>query len=320
MEHFIASFKVTISAVVQIFVLGATGFFLVRRNILSEEGLRSLSRLTIEVIFPVFIFSRLTRDFSFTAYSNWWVFPLMSLAITVSGFIIGSILTGFIKGGKHKIQFLTLVGFQNSGYLPLAMVAALLPKEQAGTAFIYIFLFLLGFDLLMWSFGVYMLTSEAAKKFELGSLFSPPVIANLVSLFLVAVGINKFIPHFISVPAEMIGNCTLPIAMFIVGGNIASIHLGRVDKKAMFLMVLGKLIILPVVGLWLILRLKLPELLGLLILMQLAMPPATSLSVIIRHYKKEDLLISQGVFFGHIISIITIPVFLSLYFTLVMIK
>jgi len=57
-----------------------------------------------------------------------------------------------------------------------------------------------------------------------------------------------------------------------------------------------------------------------LILMQLAMPSATSLSVIVRHYKKEDLLISQGVFFSHILSVITIPLFLSLYFTLTIIK
>jgi predicted permease len=59
---------------------------------------------------------------------------------------------------------------------------------------------------------------------------------------------------------------------------------------------------------------------GLLVLMQLAMPPATSLSVITRHYKKEDLLISQGVFFGHIASVITIAIFLSLYFTLSVVK
>jgi len=54
--------------------------------------------------------------------------------------------------------------------------------------------------------------------------------------------------------------------------------------------------------------------------MQLAMPSATSLSVIIRHYNKEDALISQGVFFSHIISLITIPLFLGLYLSLVVLK
>ena len=50
------------------------------------------------------------------------------------------------------------------------------------------------------------------------------------------------------------------------------------------------------------------------------MPPAANLSVIIRSYKKDDLLISQGIFFGHILSIVLLPVLLSLYFMFIMLK
>ena len=314
------SVRITGSAVVQIFILGAIGYFLVRKNILNQDGLGALSQLVIKVIFPVLIFSQLISNFSFSNYSDWWVFPLISACITLFGLLAGSLFLFFIKGKQHRIQFLSLVTFQNSGYLPLAMVAAMMPPEQASTVFIYIFMFLLGFDLIVWSAGVYMLTFVKNSKFELGSLFSPPVIANLVSLGLIFFGLSKFIPQTVLKPLDMIGSCTLPLAMFIVGGNIASIHLRHVDKKAVSLLVLAKLILMPAVGLGIIMLLKLPALIGLLILMQLAMPPATSLSVIIRHYKKEDLLISQGIFFGHIFSLITIPVFLSLYLIFIMVK
>jgi predicted permease len=110
------------------------------------------------------------------------------------------------------------------------------------------------------------------------------------------------------------------LAVFGVGTSLSQIKLRHIDKKAMFWMVLAKLIVLPVLGLLLILRIKLPELIGLMILIQLAMPPATSLSVVTANYKKEDLLISQGIFIGHIVSIFTIPLFLSLYFILSVIK
>lgn len=121
-------------------------------------------------------------------------------------------------------------------------------------------------------------------------------------------------------PLRLIGDCTLPLAMFVVGGNLAQIHLGRIDKKAIFFMILAKLVILPLLGLMLVLKFKFPELIGLLIMIQLSVPSATTLALITRHYKKEDLLISQGVFFSHIFSLITMPLFLSLYFALVMIK
>ncbi len=317
---FLESFKITGLAVAQIFLLAALGYYLIKKNILGPEGLNSLSRLVIEITLPLLIFCQLIKDFSFTLYSNWWIFPLISIAITSAGLIVGSIFIGFIRGGQHKLQFLSLIAFQNSGYLTLALVAALLPADKVNSMFIYIFLFLLGFNLALFSLGVYILSFTRAKKFELGSLFSPPVIATLASLIFIFFGINKFIPQGVLKPLRMAGDCTLPLAMLVVGGNLASIHLEQIDKKAMSLMILAKLIILPLFGLWLVIKLKLPELVGLLILMQLAVPSATNLSVIIRQYKKDDLLISQGIFISHIVSLITLPLFLSLYFTLIVIK
>jgi len=317
---FLESFKITSLAMAQIFILGAIGYFLLKMGILGETGLDILSRLVVEITLPLLIFCQLIKDFRFNLYPNWWIFPLLSLIITIAGLLFGYLFMGFIKGEQHKLQFLSLVAFQNSGYLPLALIVALMPKDKMDTMLIYLFLFLLGFNLIVWSFGVYMLSWHERKKFELGSLFSPPVIATLISLVIIFFNLNKFIPETLLKPLRMIGDCTLPLAMFVVGGSLALIHLKHIDKKAIFWVVLLKLVILPILGLWLILKFKLPALMGLLILMELAVPPATSLSVIARHYKKEDLLISQGVFFGHLISLITLPLFLSLYFTLVMIK
>jgi predicted permease len=250
-------------------------------------------------------------------YPNWWLFPLISLGVNLAGFLLGAIFTKFIHGQQHKMQFLSLVTFQNSGWLPLALAAAMLTQVKLEAMFIYLFLFLLGFDLAIWSFGVYMLTFHMATKFELKNFFSPPVIANLFSLFIIFLGLHKFIPQAVLKPLQMAGDCTLPLALFVVGGNLAAIHLSKVDKKAITLVILNKLVILPLIGLWLVLKLRLPEMIGLLIVMQLAMPPATSLSLIIRHHRKEDLYISQGIFFGHIVSLLTIPLFLSLYFSLI---
>ena len=316
----VESFKISGLAVAQIFLLAAIGYFLVRKAIVGQEGIDVLSRLVVEVTLPVLIFCQLIKDFRFSLYPQWWAFPLLSVLITLAGLSVGYIFAGFVKDRQRKMQFLSLVAFQNSGYLPLALIAALLPSGKTDTMFIYLFLFLLGFNLVIWSFGVYMLSLHERKKFELGSLFSPPVISTLFSLIIIYLGLNKFIPGTVLRPLRMIGDCTLPLAMLVVGGSLASIHLKHIDKKAMFFMILAKLIILPVLGLWLIIKFRPPQLLGLLIIMQLAVPPATSLSVITRHYKKEDLLISQGVFLGHMVSLVTLPLFLSLYFLITVLK
>ena len=80
---FLEHFKITGIAVFQIFLLALIGFFLTKRKFLTSQGLDDLSRLVMDVTLPVLIFCQLIKDFSFSLYPNWWVFPLISIGITL---------------------------------------------------------------------------------------------------------------------------------------------------------------------------------------------------------------------------------------------
>ena len=309
---FCKSFCLTSGAVGQIFILGAIGYFLAKKAILNRQGMDLLSHLVIEITLPAMIFSQLIQGFDFSLEPLWWTFPLISFGITLLGLLVGGIFVKLIKDDEAKRQFLSLIAFQNAGYFPLALAAALLSPKQAQVMFIYIFLFLLGFNLVVWSLGVHFLSCQPKKRFELGSFFSPPVLATAITLVLVGLGVNKFIPEIILRPLRLLGDSTLPLAMLVVGGSLGLIQIRRIQLKPVALLILAKLLILPFLGLALIWRFSFPQLFSLLLIMQLAMPSATSLPLIITHYKGEDLLISQGVLFTHLFSLITVPLFLSL--------
>ena len=311
---FISAFKTTAVATIQIFLVGLLGFLLVRRNFLSSEGLNVLSRFIIEITLPIFIFCALIKDFSFSLYPNWWIFPILSLIITALGLAIGYIFIGLDKGISQKRQFLSLVAFQNSGWLPLPLVAALLPEAEARILFIYIVMFLLGFNLVIWSFGVWLLSEKTIKNFELGSLFSPPVIATGLSLLFIALGINKWMPAAILKPLKMLGDCTLPLALIVVGANLGGIAMrGEDNNREILYVVLAKLMVLPLVVFIILFSFPLPHLVKLLVVIQASMPAATNLSIICRHYKVEDRLVTKAIFWTHVASIITIPLVLALF-------
>ena len=317
---FIEHFKITGIAVFQIFLLAGIGFFLTKRKFLSSQGLDDLGGLVMDVTLPVLIFCQLIKDFSFSLYSDWWIFPLISITITFLGLFVGFLFVGFIKGEQEKLQFLGSVAFQNSGYLPLALVAALLSPEKVGEMFIYLFLFLMGFNLIMFSLGVHILNFHKERKLKVQSLLSMPVLATLFSLVVVYLGWGKFFPEVVIKPLRIFGDTTLPLAMLVVGGNLAQISLAHINKKAVSLLILAKMIILPLIGIALLSIFKVPELIGLLIIIQLAMPSAVTLSVILRGHKKDDILASQGIFVTHLAGVITIPIFLILYFSRFMVK
>ena len=313
-------FRITGLAVAQIFILGALGYCLVKRKFLVSAGVDAISNLVMDVTLPALILCQLIRDFSFQAFTNWWIFPLLSILITLIGLVAGFLFTFFIEGEQHKLQFVSLVSFQNSGYLPLALAAALLTRESLSIMLIYIFLFLAGFNLVMFSVGVHILNFHKEKKFNWLNLVSTPVVVTIGSLFIVFFGLNKFVPDAVVKPLLMLGESTLPLAMLVVGAGLAEISLKHIDKRTISLLILAKMLILPALGLVLIMIFRIPGLIGLLMLIQLAMPSAVTLSAILRSYKKEDLLVSQGILLTHLAGIITIPLFLILYFSRIMLK
>jgi len=310
LEHF----RITGLAVAQILLLAALGYWLVRRKFLAGAGVDAISSLVMDVTLPALIFCQLIRNFSFQAYPGWWIFPLLSILVTLIGLSVGFLSAFFIQGEEHRLQFISLVAFQNSGYLPLALVAALLTPESLGVMLIYIFLFLAGFNLVMFSVGVYLLNFHKDKKFNWLNLLSAPVTVTLASLLIIFLGWNKFVPDALLKPLFALGESTLPLAMLVVGAGLAEISFRHIDRKAISILIVAKMFILPAIGLALVIIFKAPRLIGLLIIIQLAMPSAVTLATILRSYKKEDLLVSQGILLTHLAAIVTIPLFLILYF------
>lgn len=313
---FLTSFKTTGFAVFEILILGLCGFFLVKRNILPSGGLDVISRLVIKVTLPLFVFTQLLLRFDFSLYPNWYIFPILSFLISLCGFAIGYLLLKLRKDNiTHKRGFVALISFQNSGYLVFPLVVTLLPKDRADTMLIYLFLFLLGFNLTIWSIGVHMLSSYKRKRFELASLFSPVVVALVLGFLVILLRVDRIIPDVIIRPFKLIGECSIPLAMLVVGGNLALIDFSKtVDAFSLSNVIVAKLILLPICALVAIYIFRPAYLIGLLIIIEAAVPSATSLSIISRHYKTESTdFIGQGIFWTHILSIFTIPLFLSLF-------
>ncbi len=308
------SFLSSLQAVLQILFLAGIGYLLVKKKVLGEACLETLSRLVIEVTLPAMVFVQLIGDFSFQKYPDWWVFPLLSFGVTAIGLAAGWIFGRFLQGHARRIQFASLIGFQNAGYLPLALIPVVVPRQAANEVLVMLFLFLLGFNLVVFSVGAALLGASRVQRFEFGMLASPVVVSIIASLLAVALRLPAVIPAFIRVPLEMTGACTVPLALFVVGGGLAQIDLRRLEWGALILMSLVKLVLLPLGALVVLRAMRFPQLIGLLLLLEFAMPPATSLSALTARYKKEDHFISQGIFIGHVLSVLTIPLFLSLYF------
>jgi malate permease and related proteins len=313
---FILSFQTTFSAMLQIFLLGGCGFLLVKRKILNRQGLEMVSGLVIQVFFPCLIFSTLVRNFDFHTISYWWVFPLLAWSLQLTGLGTSSLLLALTarRGYTLRNEFRALNTFQNGGFIPL-LIAAALPQENGGQLLsVYIFLFVVGFDAGMWTVGVKLLSGGLRGKWEILKMINPPIATIVLSLTFIAVSGRNILPEVILKPIGMLAACALPLGMMVVGGNLALTQLKKIPIPDILMLCVLKLVLLPVLAIGALTFWRPDWLIGLLVIIEASMPSAVTLSVISEHYRNRNSdFVNQGIFFTHVLAIATIPIFLMLY-------
>ncbi|MFH1359701.1 MAG: AEC family transporter [Candidatus Omnitrophota bacterium] len=307
------SFQTLSAAILQILLMGACGYMLFKKRLIDEAGLDLLTRLLMNFFLPIFMFYQLTQRFRFSVYPDWWLYPVLSFIITAVALVLSRLVLALSQKVKCPKEFISLCVFQNSGYIPLILVATLFEGQQAEDLFVYIFLFLIGFNLTMWSLGTWFVASQKTSRFQIREFFNPPLIALLIAFGLIALGWQRFVPPLILKPMKLFSQCVFPLAMIMVGGNLGRIQVNDIRPKEIIPLVLTKLILLPLCGLGIILLFRLQGPMAFILILETAVPSAISLSIISRHYQVEECLINQGLLFTHLASIVTIPTFLSIY-------
>jgi predicted permease len=201
-----------------------------------------------------------------------------------------------------------MVSFQNCGYLPLNIALFLFSAELREEFIIYTFLYILGFDIIMWSVGSFFIFRKQGEGFQAKSLFTPPIISTILALLFVYSGTAKFIPQIVISPIKMIGDTSFVLSMVILGCWLARVNLEGFYKKLFIILEASflKLIVLPLIFLLIAIKLDISSLFGFFIVLQASMPSAVSLPIVANLRKADSEFISQGVLFTHIFSIATV--------------
>ncbi|MFH1504014.1 MAG: AEC family transporter [Candidatus Omnitrophota bacterium] len=304
-------------AVIKLSLVALLGFYFYKKAIINEETLRFLTFFVINLAIPFLIFTQLVENSEIVLGYSLWFFIILSIGLFAAGCFLGFIAC-FWRGREFKREFISLISFQNAGYLPISIAFFLFPQGLREKFLVFTFLNLLGFNIIMWSVGSFFIFKKKGEKFNLKSIFTPPITGTIIALLLVHTKTTGFIPSIIVEPIKMIGEVSFVLSAIILGSWLAKIKLKGISKKLFFVGEASflKLIILPLLFLIGVIRLEIFSLLGLFIVLQAAMPSAASLPIIANMRGADSEFVSQGVFLTHLLSIVTIPIWLGLYLKL----
>jgi len=313
------SLEPVITAIAKLFLVGSAGYAAVRFAVLDERALRSLSRYVIYVSLPCLIIETLGRVLRADLMGPLLFCLAGGMLIIGAGLLVAAVMRRvFLSRTSPKDGgiFLSLSSMHNSGYLPIPLVAAILPEGQREEGLLYTFIFILVMGLLFWTLGIRLISGASPdRKTRLRRVLNPPIVTILLSfLFLVPV-IRDTYGRLTALrqALDLIGQSTIPLVLIILGGSLA----GRHDDdshywKPVLLSTVIRLLIVPWIVLMLLRGIHLGQVLAFTLILQACMPAATNHIVVVKEYGGNVALVSRALMVQYLVSAITVTVFLHI--------
>lgn len=291
-------------------ILMLLGVIAAKIGILKKGNLPVISGLLTKITFPCLGFALIyDAGTSLTDVSLHWKFViaelLLSAFLLLLGFSTGKLFR--LPNSTRQIHVIQTM-FGNQGFINIPILLSIFVNGEAN---VYIAIFTLIDQILLWSLGVIIMSSSDSSNggiFSLTTLkkiFNPMTVCMLLAIVMTTCHIQ--IPSVLSETITSVGNTSFSLALIFLGATLSYVSL----KSFRYLydyafLVLIKMICIPILVCILIYRFISPTETTILTLMA-AMPAMSAIPMMAQTYHSDSEFASQTIFVMTAACAFTIP-------------
>ncbi|MDD5944988.1 MAG: AEC family transporter [Clostridia bacterium] len=234
-------------ALITIFLLMIPGFIFGKKNIITEEQSKGMSKFLMSVVLPLLIINSMQIDFE----KRYMTAIIKILFSTFSVFCLTCVLAYCLrKILKMEKNYTCLIAFclffANTGGIGLPIINTIFGKE----AVFYAGLVEVAVDILIFTVGIVFiqLSGENGRdgiRIEPKKILSPGFIGIVIGLALFFCNIK--LPFIITNTFDKIGGASLPIAMFIIGYSLGKIKMNTLFADVrIYIITVAKMAVVPI--------------------------------------------------------------------------
>lgn len=297
-----------IQQVLIMFLLAGIGYLCFHTKKITMEGCRSISNILIHLSLPTVIINSFLVEFS-TEKLMGLIYSSLAAVLVV---LVSVIVSCLFFSKDAILNFAS--SFSNPGFFGIPLIVATLSD---GAVF-YVATFVAIANLLQWSYGVALLTTNTAASKEKGSwkkllpspkrFFTAPfMIAILVGLFFFLTQIPM--PALVHKVIQYIAGLNTPLAMFTIGIYLAQTNPALMFKKSkLYLLSAVRLVLIPLVSMPVLFFLpaELAEM-KMALLIVTACPTGSNIAMYAQLYDSDYSYAVETVIISTLLSIVTLP-------------
>ena len=236
-----------LSSLVTILAVITLGYLLQAKGWFQKGFSKSIADLILKIALPASIFIYVLKFITREQLVSFFGASLYPLITVILGYIVawGAVVLFKVPVGRRGVMLNTFVN-ANTVFMGLPLNLSLFGEE----AMPYFLVYYVINTLSIFTVGTYVVATDRLdenknKGIEWKNLCSPPLIAFLVALGVVALGIP--IPTFAQNSISIVGSLVTPLSLMYIGINLKQSGLGtlKVDRDAV-LALSGRFIIFPI--------------------------------------------------------------------------
>lgn len=220
-------------------VIVLAGYFFARKFKVSEQEQKFLSKLLLYFVNPSLVLTSFNIDFNLEKFKQFFFVAFLALIIHGAMILIALLFTSKKDFRKNKtyadvngektdsfkdysiIERVALV-FTNCGFVGIPLIRGVFGEEGV----FYLMGYLVVFNILLWTFGYYQMSSSVNIK---KILLNPNIIAVCLGLLIFALPYK--LPEFISKPIEMVGDMNTATSMILLGILLANLKIPQASVE-----------------------------------------------------------------------------------------
>lgn len=293
-----------ITQMLMIFGIVLVGLFAAKRNLWAGDLDRKLSIFIMNISMPALILaSVMGKDL---AFENSELISLAVVAVVNYIVLIGLayLIPHLFKVNKARLGISRfMLAFGNVSFIGYPVCDAVFGSKAVFCASVLN----IPFNLLVFTIGVSFINGGKAKSaFSLRLILSPCVIASLIAVVIAVARIQ--IPTPVGEWFHLLGDLTTPCALLIIGSSLSHIPVrDMLGNRFVYSMTLLRLFILPLAVGGVLALMGINPFVSDVAVVLSAMPVATNGIMLCLQYGKDERVMTQGLFFTTLLSVISIP-------------
>lgn len=297
--------------VLVLFILISIGFLCGKKGLINENAAKKMTDIVLYVVTPCVMISAFQKEFSGDTAIKILIAAAAAIAILIFSTLLARLVIRDKNESRKKVLQFSVI-FSNCGFMSLPLQKELLGED----GWFYGSIFVAVFNIFVWTYGLLDMSGDKKQLSIKKIVFNPGIMGAAVAMILFVCRIK--LPEIVIQPVTHLANLNTPVPMLIIGFYLSRAKLkDAFSDVGTYIAMSLRLVIIPVIVTFIMALLKLDKTMMIAFVIACSAPTAASTTMFAAKFNR-DVELSVGVVAAStILSIITMPLIVSLAWTIV---